>query len=95
MANKTKYNLRHIRCNMADFNADCHRFRFEYDGIEMVVTCHQRIWCDFDKLNIPEDIQTEIANIIFSKFDRGEENKWRYPQEAYDIADAYCEENFK
>lgn len=94
--NKTKYNLRHIRCNMADFHADRHRFRFEYNKKEYIASCYGAFDIYFDdetENEIPEDVLSEIEEIILNKIDK-EEKKWRYPREAYEIANAYCEENF-
>lgn len=93
--NKTKYNLRHVRCNMTDFNDDRHRFRFEYNGKEYVVSCYGGLDIVFDEVEkeIPEDILCEIQDIIWNKIDR-EGKKWRYPAEAYKIANRYCEDNF-
>jgi hypothetical protein len=93
--NNTKYNLRHVACNMEDFNSDRHRFRFEYNGKEYVIPCYGASDIFFDEVEkeIPEDVLCEIQDIIWDKIDR-EEKKWRYPKEAYEIADAYCKENF-
>ena len=94
--NKTKYNLRHVACNMADFYADRHRFRFEYNRKEYVVHCYGSLDILFDEeviKEIPTDILSEVKSIICNKIDK-EEKKWRYPKEAYEIANAYCEENF-
>ena len=94
--NKTKYNLRHVSCNMADFNADRHRFRFEYNNKEYVAACYGTLNVFFDDetvKEIPEDVLHEVEDIIFNKIDK-EEKKWRYPQEAYEIANEYCKENF-
>lgn len=93
--NKTKYNLRHIACNMADFNADRHRFRFEYNNKEYVVPCYGALNVIFDEVEkeIPEEVLCEIEEIIWNKIDK-EEKKWRYPKEAYEIANKYYEENF-
>ena len=94
--NKIKYNLRHISCNMADFNADRHRFRFEYNNKEYVAACYGALNIFFDDetvKEIPEDVLYEVEDIIFNKIDK-EEKKWRYPQETYEIANEYCKENF-
>ena len=91
--NKTKYNLRHVACNMADFNADRHRFRFEYNNKEHIASCYGAVDVHFDEETekiIPEDVLCEIQQIIWDKIDR-EEKKWRYPKEAYKIADNYNE----
>ena len=94
--NKTKYNLRHVSCNMKDFNADRHRFRFEYNNKEHIASCYGALDIFFDEeteKELPEDVLCEIKEIIWNKIDK-EEKKWRYPKEAYEIANAYCEENF-
>lgn len=93
--NKTKYNIRHVRCNMADFHADRHRFRFEYNDTEYVVPCYQTASVDFDGIKdpIPESVKTEIETIICNKVAK-EERNWRYPAEAYAIANAYCATEF-
>ena len=94
--NKTKYILRHVACNMADFNADRHRFRFEYNKKEHIASCYGASDVHFDESTekeIPEDVLNEIKEIIWNKIDK-EEKKWRYPREAYEIANDYCEENF-
>jgi ArsR family metal-binding transcriptional regulator len=95
--NKTKYNLRHVACNMSDFNSDRHRFRFEYNKKEHIVSCYGSLDIHFNEeteKEIPDNILNEIKEIIWSKIDK-EEKKWKYPKEAYVIADAYCKENFR
>lgn len=92
--NKTKYNIRHIRCTMDDFYSDRHRFRFSYDGKEYTVGCYAAFDVIFDEdWHIPEEVQEEIQDLIWKKID-SDESKWRYPAEAYRIADQYCKENF-
>lgn len=94
--NKTKYNLRHVACNMADFHADRHRFRFEYDKKEYIAKCYGALYVHFDEETekvIPEDVLCEIQKIIWNKIDK-EEKKWRYPKEAYKNANVYCKANF-
>lgn len=94
--NKTKYNVRHIACNMADFLADRHRFRFEYNGKEYIVPCYGTVNVALDEISdeVPEDILCEIQDIIWNKIDKEEKN-WRYPQKVYAIANDYVEENFE
>ena len=60
--NKTKYNVRHIRCNMDDFHMDRHRFRFEYDGKEYVVPYYHAITVVFgdNENTIPEHVKEGI-----------------------------------
>ena len=43
---------------------------------------------------IPEEILCEIQAFIWDKID-SEEKRWKYPEEAYEIANEYCNENFK
>ena len=94
--NKREYHLRHIACNMEDFHADRHRFRFEYNGKEYIAACYGALYVSFDdeaENEIPEDVLIKIEDYIWVKVDK-EEKKWRYPKKAYEIANAYCEENF-
>lgn len=93
--NKTTYKVRHIRCNMADFNADRHRFRFEYRGKEYIAACYSKldVIFDDDANSLPDNVKANVMQTIFDKIDK-EENKWRYPEEAYMIANAYCAEEF-
>ena len=95
--NKTKYNVRHVACNMKDFNEDRHRFRFEYNKKEYVVPCYGEMDIFFDEeveREVPEKVLCEIQQIIWNKIDK-EEKKWRYPREAYEIANRYVAENFR
>lgn len=92
--NKTKYRLRHIKCNMEDFHADRHRFRFEYNEKEEVVACYGALDCHFENESIPKSVKNEIIRIIYSKIDK-EEKTWGYPKEAYDITDEYCTNEFQ
>lgn len=90
--NKTKYNLRHIKCNMDDFQIDRHRFRFTYCDKEYIASCYGKLEVEFDadgENNLPEDVQCEIQDIIWDKIDQNENRRWRYPAEAYEIADRY------
>ena len=91
--NKTPYHLRHIACNMNDFQNDCHRFRFEYKEKEYTASCYGKITVVFDNDNLPEEVKEDLTNMIYAKIDK-EENKWRYPEEAYRIVDEYYEEEF-
>lgn len=89
--------IRHIRCNMADFNADRHRFRFFYNGEEHIAHIYmasQAIFDEEDERNIPESILCEVAEAMSESVLKNEA-RWRYPDEAYEIADAYCAEEFK
>lgn len=89
------YNVRHIPCTMNDFNSDCHRFSFNYNNKEYVVPCYGAFDILFGEIEteVPENVLCEIQNIIWDKIDKEEKN-WKYPNEAYDIADEYVEENF-
>ncbi len=92
--NNTKYKVRHVACNMADFHADRHRFRFEYNNKEYVVPCYHISDVVFeDSWNIPGRIQDEIIEIIYKKIDT-KESHWRYPKEAHLIANEYCKAEF-
>ena len=77
--NKTKYNVTHVACNMEDFYADRHRFRFFYNQKEYIVECYGA--CDIHfteeaEKEIPETDLCEIQNIICNKIDK-EEKKQR------------------
>ncbi len=93
--NKTQYKVRHIRCNMADFNTDRHRFRFEYNGKEYIASCYAKVSVIFDgeANGLPGHVKDSVTHTIYHKMDTEEKN-WRYPDEAYEIADAYCQEEF-
>lgn len=93
--NKTKYTVRHIKCNMADFNADRHRFRFEYEGQEYTASCSGKLYILFDDAaeKLPQEVLASVTSTIYAKLDKEEQN-WRYPDEAYTIANAYCDDNF-
>lgn len=91
---KIRYKLRHIRCNMTDFHAGRHRFRFEYNGKEHIASCYHAFDIIFDDdENLPEHVIAEVEKLIWDKID-SDESKWRYPAEAYTIANEYCKENF-
>ena len=89
----SKCNVRHIRCNMDDFYADRHRFRFNYNGKEYVVPCYGAVDVVLDEISneVPENVLLEVQEAIFKKIDKDEKN-WRYPQEVYDMADEYARE---
>ena len=94
---KNKYILRHISCNMADFHADRHRFRFFYNQKEYIAECYGAVDIHFTEeaeREIPETDLCEIQNIIWNKIDKEEKN-WRYPEKASEIADEYARENFR
>lgn len=91
---KAKYNLEHISCDMADFNADRHRFRFEYSDKEYIASCYGAFDVHFDEeteKELPEDVLCEIKEVIWDKIDKEEKN-WEYPKEAYEIANKHCNE---
>jgi hypothetical protein len=81
----TNFNINH----MGNLN------KIEYNGKEYVIPCYGASDIIFDEIEnkIPEDVKCAIKEIIWNKIDK-EEKKWRYPQKAYEIANAYCEENF-
>lgn len=87
--NKTPYKLRHVACNMKDFKSDRHRFRYEYNEKEYTASCYEGISIIYEHEDeVPSNVRGEIREIIYHKIDT-EERKWRYPQAAYDVADAY------
>lgn len=89
--------IRHIRCNMADFNADRHRFRFFYNGAEHIASCYMGCDIHFDEITkqiVPQNILFEVGDAICESVAKNE-SRWHYPDEAYEIADAYCAEEFK
>ena len=90
---QSKYNLRHVRCNMEDFRADRHRFHFTYEQRPYMAECFHGSYIVFWG-GPPKEIEEEVSKEIFERIDKNE-YKWRYPQEAYDIADAYVEEEFE
>lgn len=95
--NKTKYELRHLSCNMDDFDFDRHRFKFKYNKKEYTASCYRSLEVFFDdkaEEEIPEEILCEVQALIWDKID-SEEKRWKYPKEAYEIANEYCKENFK
>lgn len=93
---KRKYNIRHIRCNMSDFNADCHRFRLYYNNKEYIIACYAAFDVHFDdeaEKDLTEEMLIEVGDIVIDKIKK-EEMRWSYPEEAYKIADVYCKEEF-
>jgi len=89
----SKYFIKHKKQTLADFQNDCHRFAFWYDGKDIEVSCYSALSVFFDNENIPEDVKCEVQEEIFNLIDKNE-SKWALPKEAYEIADAYCAENF-
>lgn len=90
--NNTKYKIRHIACNMKDFLSDAHRFRFEYNNKNYIVTCYGAVdifFDDKDESVLPDIVKKEISELVWNKIDK-EELKWSYPKEAYEIANNYC-----
>ena len=91
---KNKYKLRHIACNMADFHADRHRFRFYYNNAEYIAECYGAsmiYFCDKANANLPENVLCEIQQMIWHKIDT-EEHNWHYPEEAYIIVNSSIKE---
>lgn len=87
------YKLRHLPCNMLDFNADRHRFSFEVNGKRGEAWCTGN--CDiYFTVGLALDDRCNLSTAIWKRIDKNE-MKWSYPQEAYDVADAYCAENFR
>lgn len=81
---------------MADFNADRHRFRFEYEGKEYVVPCYGSLDVIFDDetvRSVPVEVCENIKKLIWDKINK-EESSWLLPEEAYDVANAYCAAEF-
>ena len=93
--NKTKYNVRHVKRTMDDFNADRNRFRFDYKGVTYELPCYGALDIIFTEIEkvVPEEVILELQDIIWEKIDNNE-NRWRYPKEAYKIADDYVDEEF-
>lgn len=91
---KDKYNVKHIRCSMEDFNYDRHRFSFIYNNKRYEVSCYHSFNIFFEnEKEIPENVRLSISLIICDKIDKNE-MKWAYPDKAYEVADRYCKENF-
>ena len=84
--------LRHLPCNIYDFNADRHRFVFEFNGKRGEVWCTGKCNVYFT-VGVPDYIQKELMEEIWKRIDR-DEMKWVYPREAYKIADRYCVSEF-
>ena len=89
-----KYHAKHKRQNLVDFKNDCHRFSFWYDGKEMEASCYDAVSVFFDDESISEDVKCEVQKEIYNLIDNNE-SKWAVPKGAQEIADAYCEENFR
>lgn len=89
----SQYFIKHIKQTMADFNNDCHRFSFWYNGKQTEVSCYGTVSVFFDDESIPEEVQCDVQEEIYRLIDKNE-NKWSVPKDAKEIADAYCMENF-
>ena len=87
-----KYDVRHIRCTMKDFRADVHRFSFSYNGRKHTAECYHGAGVYFND-SVPDYVQTAVIRAIWNLIDE-KEYTWKYPKEAYDIADEYCGECF-
>lgn len=92
MAKLTYSKLRHLPCNMFDFNADRHRFSFEIGGMRGEASCFSKATIYFN-CGIPKDVEEELSRAIWKKIDK-DEWKWSYPNSAHEIADRYCAEEF-
>ena len=87
------YKLRHLPCNMFDFNADRHRFSFEVNGKRGEAWCTGG--CDIHfTVGLDSEDEYKISTMIFNRIDK-KEMKWSYPMEAYDVADEYCRNEFE
>ena len=98
----SKYQMKHKRQTLTDFNNDCHRFSFFFDGKEREAICYDAVSVFFDDEDtdgkaalppIPENVKGEIVDEIYALIDKNE-GTWSIPRGAQAIADAYCEENF-
>lgn len=87
------YLLKHKRQTLADFNKDCHRFSFWYNGKSYEASCYGSATVIFSDENIPENVKCDIQEEIYSAIDKNEQ-KWAVPDGAVEIIDAYCAENF-
>ena len=85
--------LRHLPCNMNDFNADCHRFSFEINGKKGEARCFSKGTVYFT-VGLMPDVERQLTSAIWNKIDK-DELKWSYPAEAYEIANQYCAEEFR
>ena len=88
-----KYHVKHKRQSFVDFQNDCHKFSFWYNGKEMEVSCYGSVSVFFDDENISEDVKCEVQNEVYNLIDKNE-YKWSVPKGAREIANAYCAENF-
>lgn len=91
------YKVRHVACNMQDFYADRHRFRFEYNKKTYIASCYGTLSVFFEDdamKEVPPQVQEEVQEKIWYEIDH-HEKKWRYPAEAYAYADNYCEQELK
>lgn len=87
------YKIRHLPCNMFDFNADRHRFSFEVNGKRGEAWCIGKCNIHFT-VGLCENDEVNISKEIWRRIDKNE-MKWEYPHEAYNIADSYCKSEFK
>lgn len=84
--------IKHIRCNMEDFYADRHRFRVIYEGNEYIATCYHNCNVMVDN-GFPLNMKYELSELIWKEIDK-KQYRWKYPKQAYEIANRYCEEEF-
>lgn len=87
------YHVKHKRQSLTDFQNDCHRFKFWYNGKEMEASCHRAVSVFFSDESIPEDVKCDVQKTIYNLIDKNE-SKWSVPKGAREIADAYCAEEF-
>lgn len=80
---------------MSDFNADRNRFRFDYEGVTYELPCYGATDIIFTEIEnvVSEEVILELQDIIWEKIEDNEK-RWRYPKEAYKIADNYVDEEF-
>ena len=92
LTKKNKYNVHHKRQTLENFLKDIHEFHFEYNG-DRIVSCVSATTVIFDDEDIPDEVKSEIQNIIYEMMDKYED-KWALPKGAKEIIDAYMEENY-
>ena len=86
--------LRHLPCNMNDFHADRHRFSFETNGKRGEVHAYSGGVTMYFTIGMMENQRREIEAAVCQKI-RDEESKWRLPDEAWEIINNYCKENYR
>lgn len=88
-----KYHVKHKRQSLEDFQKDIHRFKFWHNGEKEVSIINNLYICFRYEDNIPDEVKAEIRAKVYELMDKNE-SKWSVPKGAYEIADAYCAENF-